>query len=244
METQALINLGIMLFILSLISERITNFFKLRFRKDDSNTPKPTNSKTSDDKTLTQKKEKKTLNIALLCGVGTALLVKANLFQMFHSGKTTFDFAWSLEDVHSFSQISYTILGCILTGIFLSFGSKFWHDVLDLLFQMKKLRRKLVDKETYQAKNIEEFDEYMSKSDYDLAKMAIAQNEKTLKATFPNIQDIKVGLIGKQGRSMISIDTSDSKKDVNLPNKLSVELESGRIVEVETAILYDVKKLI
>lgn len=236
-----------MLFILSLISERITNFVKLQFRKtekDSKQAEKEIKITAAEEKKENKKKERKTLNIALLCGMLTALIVKANLFALLNSNNFADQFIWGWDwiDVASIGTIIYTVVGCLLTGIFLSFGSKFWHDVLDLLFQAKALSKKLVDKKTYQAQNIKEFDEYLATSELELAKKAIKQNEKELKNKFPNILDIKVGLVGKESTPVVSIVTSASK-EIKIPNILEVELESGRIVEVETDVLYTVEKL-
>jgi hypothetical protein len=35
--------------------------------------------------------------------------------------------------------------GIVMTGLFISFGSKFWHDLLDLLCQVKNAKRLLSD---------------------------------------------------------------------------------------------------
>jgi hypothetical protein len=45
--------------------------------------------------------------------------------------------------------IVYHILGYIGTGLFLSLGSKFWHDFLDLLFKIKNTKQRLSEEETF-----------------------------------------------------------------------------------------------
>lgn len=230
-----LINITITLFILSLISERITNFFKLRFYDKSKDVYKKLSEKEE-----TEKKEKDNLDFALAFGIFTALFLKISLFDLFTEDFQK-HFGWSLKDFNSkhLECLPKTIIGCIFTGIFLSFGSKFWHDLLDLLFQIKNLRRKLVDEKTYQVQNLKELDEYLDISDYDLANLAIEQNETLLKSKYPNIVSIQVGYADKSEKAVVSIDTSDNE-GINLPKKLNATLPSGRIIEVETDIIYNV----
>lgn len=52
--------------------------------------------------------------------------------------------------VESYSyNIIYHSIGYIFTGIFLSLGSKFWHDLLDILFLFKNTRQRLSERETF-----------------------------------------------------------------------------------------------
>ncbi|MGC4039938.1 MAG: hypothetical protein QM710_03855 [Flavobacterium sp.] len=44
--------------------------------------------------------------------------------------------------------INHTI-GYAMVGVFLSLGSKFWHDLLDILFKFKNTQQKLADNKTY-----------------------------------------------------------------------------------------------
>ncbi|MCQ4142563.1 hypothetical protein [Chryseobacterium sp. EO14] len=53
-----------------------------------------------------------------------------------------------LRDVNFIAVIKNS-LGFIITGIFLSLGSKFWHDLLDILFKFKNTQRVLSDPKTY-----------------------------------------------------------------------------------------------
>ncbi|TYA71758.1 hypothetical protein [Seonamhaeicola marinus] len=47
------------------------------------------------------------------------------------------------------SAIFEHTVGFIITGLFLSLGSKFWHDLLDLLFKFKNVQQRLNQKSTY-----------------------------------------------------------------------------------------------
>ncbi|MCQ4142269.1 hypothetical protein [Chryseobacterium sp. EO14] len=47
------------------------------------------------------------------------------------------------------ADIVKNTLGYIITGVFLSLGSKFWHDLLDILFKFKNTQQVLSDPKTY-----------------------------------------------------------------------------------------------
>ncbi|WP_024772963.1 hypothetical protein [Aquimarina macrocephali] len=47
------------------------------------------------------------------------------------------------------SAIFQHTIGYVITGLFLSLGSKFWHDLLDLLFKYKNVQQHLNQKSTY-----------------------------------------------------------------------------------------------
>lgn len=153
-----LIEIGIILFILSLISERLTNYIKLYLPilRQDKETP-PEVKDLEKQRKRVQKRERITFLLALVCGLVTAFASKADLFLLINTPTVEYtkalDLGWEGYK-ESGGKLFQTLLGCFLTGIFLSFGSKFWHDALDLLFQIKNLRRKAV--EALDIKNLEE----------------------------------------------------------------------------------------
>ncbi|GAB4510272.1 MAG: hypothetical protein Tsb004_12800 [Allomuricauda sp.] len=52
------------------------------------------------------------------------------------------------EDSLPFVIIEHSF-GFIITGLFLSLGSKFWHDLLDFLFRIKNVQQRINEKDTY-----------------------------------------------------------------------------------------------
>lgn len=68
-------------------------------------------------------------------------------------------------------QILLHFVGYVLVGVFLSLGSKFWHDLLDILFSFKRTQEKLTDR-----KLITDFDsadqiiKYTEISQYNIAE--------------------------------------------------------------------------
>jgi len=141
----------IILLILSLITEKIANFIKLQ---NESWANKKASEK--DEKN----REKQIQKLTLLVGVAVALTAKANLFLLFNN-----DFKLFWTDIPKEESILSDILGSIISGLFLSLGSKFFHDLLDMLLQVKNLKRKLNDKADWDFNNIESVDNYLKEDE-------------------------------------------------------------------------------
>lgn len=154
------------LFILSTISERVTNFIKLNLQ---SVTERLGNFRDKENSQIKEKeREKGILNWAIVIGILVSVLAKADLFYMVKEGK--------LQQ----SWVDINILGCLLTGFFISLGSKFWHDLLDLLLQVKNLKSKLVDQKDIEFSRIEEVNEFMAIYEVDLVKKVLVERRNEL----------------------------------------------------------------
>ncbi|MHC5023542.1 MAG: hypothetical protein ACYTGG_06470 [Planctomycetota bacterium] len=137
---EPLINLLVMLTALSIGAERLTNALKLRI-------PSLRDRSSSDDRTY----ESRLITLNLLCCIGLALLLKANFFEVLARP----DDPWSTlgwvqvrgtQWVRSAVTLNlgaslYAIAGCVVTGIALGFGSKFWHDVLGAVREIRSMQR-------------------------------------------------------------------------------------------------------
>ena len=142
----------IVLLILSLITEKIVNFIKLQYEE-------LANKKESD---LDEKvREMKIQRLAILVGIGVALISKVNLFDFF---KDSFNLFWTQNDFKGIWLVS-NIVGSIISGMFLSLGSKFFHDLLDMLLQVKNLKRKLNDKADWEFNSLEAVDNYLKEDE-------------------------------------------------------------------------------
>jgi len=176
------IGLIITLFLLSMICERLADFFKnylgetstgsgrvigRLLRMGDLTTRNDPDSKEED------RRYYKILKINIWCGFFTALALNADLFNIINHKDEPFkaigwdgvimiwdpNFPWEWDLI---PQALIFITGCFGTGFFISFGSKFWHDLLDIVYQVKNYRRILADPETYKADNIKSFDNLIS----------------------------------------------------------------------------------
>jgi len=143
-----LITIVIMLFVLSLIAERIASLIKLHFSTT------RVKKKSAEDESI---RERKIIWISLLSGFLTAAALKADLILILRtafSGNDT-DLAsllgWTCNAFDSIGPdgkagfdgwvVFRTSFGITFSAIFLSFGSKFWHDTIDILLEVKNTKK-------------------------------------------------------------------------------------------------------
>ena len=129
MEENIWITIVTIFLTLSLISERISNLIKLHI---------PSLRKSSKDEEEEKKRERNVMWLAVSSGWLVAIIAGANFFELLELGE--------LSSVHIVSDCSlwgFTkhISGFLLSGLFISLGSKFWHDVLDIVLQFSKLKK-------------------------------------------------------------------------------------------------------
>lgn len=128
-------------------------------------------------------------------------------------------------------------MSAMLAGAGVSFGAKFWHDLLDLVLEVKKLKSKLSDAQLYQAKNIQQFDEVLRQDEDAYAQLAFSKYEQLL-LRIPNVSWISIGTkqqVGKQ-ISTIKINLKDDK-DTAIPKFLPIHLPTGIDYLVPTEIV-------
>jgi len=243
------VSIAIMLFLLSMISERFITWMKIYFGKRGRSLPgfsEKNEDLRSKPKTKEEAKvrELKTLGLNIVLSILIAIIAHASLFDILKA-KTPYDaLGWSKENmsgIKNFWDVLLMILGGILTGLFISLGSKFWHDLLDLLLYTKSLKEKMCREETYEVKTVDELTEFLSFSEADLVRLAIAQNEQALKAKFSNIEFLNdsIAVVDGERRDVLGIYLSDSNTN-GLPDKIPVKLPSGKLYFVNTEIIVEV----
>jgi hypothetical protein len=135
---QQIIQLVTILFLLSMVCERIADFLKHYLCGSDFFNIGDTITKFPGQDNKEQARAYRVLKINVWCGIITAAILKADLIKIFNKiddpGKTI---GWSNISEYTILDGVFLIPGIILTGCFISFGSKFWHDLLDLLYQIK-----------------------------------------------------------------------------------------------------------
>ncbi len=133
---------------------------------------------------------------------------------------------------NSATSIFTKFFGLLITAAFLSMGSKFWHDVLDIIFSFKRLDGKLTDQRVYATDNVADRLELINTTDRTIAELALEQNEQTLRNRFGNeIANIQVGATAN-GRLGIIVNFK-GKLPGSMPSTVNVELPSGQITTVE-----------
>lgn len=160
METfQPLINLLVLFSVLSIAAERIANVVKLKYpnlrvSETDKIALTPQADLDTKAKALDAEKAREQAITwrAILISIGVALLVKADFFEII----THLDAPWETMGwvqatgaewrqsfaLNSVGQFAYAVTGSAITGIALGFGSKFWHDMLDIVFQTRERLKK------------------------------------------------------------------------------------------------------
>lgn len=139
---EPMVNVLVLLSVLSFMAERVTNAWKL------SN---PTLSIRKVQAEAERDREKAIAGRTIIAGVVLALLVKANMLEIVANPTdpwgtigwvTTREGAWfrSLA-LTSMGSFLYAVAGSALTGLALGFGSKFWHDTLGGIYELRSFVR-------------------------------------------------------------------------------------------------------
>ncbi|MEL1246318.1 hypothetical protein AAEO56_18745 [Flavobacterium sp. DGU11] len=147
-----ILQLAIILFLLSMICERIADFLKhyLCGNKflgiNDTLTRNPGND-------IEEKaREYRIMKINVWSGILVAAIIKADMIMIFSKMKNPGEtLGWNTFGQFYEDPLDKVLLvpGILLTGCFISFGSKFWHDLVDILYQIKNAKRVASDSETY-----------------------------------------------------------------------------------------------
>jgi len=132
------LNLLLLLTVLSIIAERITNILKLR----------QTKLRVPLDSAAAEKdRERAILGLNVMVGMGVAVITKANIFEILGNLQAPWEtlgwvrmqeFFWVKKTAStSIGGILYAVGGSLITGFGLSFGSKFWHETLDAVGKLR-----------------------------------------------------------------------------------------------------------
>lgn len=146
---EPLINLLVVLTILSVAAERVTEYLKLR--NDDLKDRKIAIAKNEEPERAYRISMR-----AMTVGMCVAVAVKADFFEILtHLEQPWSTFGWVQVDEHrwirspatrGWGNAMYAVAGCAITGVALGFGSKFWHDVLGAVYEMRSIARNRAEK--------------------------------------------------------------------------------------------------
>lgn len=133
---EPMINLLVLLTILSVVAERITNTYKLN------------NDSLRERESADRAHEQRIQNANFLISIALALLMKADLFAILSNLedpwktlgwlRATGGHMFLTESTHAVGPFIMAVVGCVFTGFALGFGSKFWHDLLGSILEMRK----------------------------------------------------------------------------------------------------------
>lgn len=191
------LELTFILLVLSMIVEKITDFIK-----------EHTKNKFNDERGIQ--------NLSIIVGVITALVARADIFGFYLD--SNFQLFW-FDGKNDFRTegITRAIAGSLICGLFLSFGSKFFHDLLQLLMETKNLKRKLVNRGSLELVDIGQVDQYLAGND-------IQNIDAFLSEYFKDKLEV---VTYKYNQQENRIDVGLRSLDVDIPNPLPVKLPSG-----------------
>lgn len=197
------IEIAIVFFILSLISERFITWCKLYFFKKGNTLCwiffnwKEDYSEKSQDPVIEKEREQRILLLNITLSILIATIIHANLFGLL-SKDPMGSLGWTKIikghqiDWKMLKGFWFEVFGCIFAGLLMSLGSKFWHDTLDMLFYTKNLKDKLVDKETYKMNTLKELDQWIAITESDMLKKVFEENLTILK-NIANVISVGIG---------------------------------------------------
>ena len=201
----SLTQLVAVLFVLSLVCERVAEFLKnylSEFSLGGFQISGDTITKAPPESPQELIRQYRILKLNIICGFATALLCHASIFEILASIDDTAkavddksnlfgwpdDFDWSSYEFgwKYLPGNLWFLLGCFLTGAFISLGSKFWHDVLDILVATKDLKR------MNSPKVLGEFELLSEEDQTTKLNAAIEKKSASWKKTFKNYRGVTV----------------------------------------------------
>ncbi len=218
-----LIAYATVLLILSLATERLANWIKLIYSEDYFGfrgfkliTFGQLREKTGDEREE-KKREGRILKLNLGCGLFVAVVF---MFYVHMNADLPADIEW-LRNYWSLLLLPFI-------GLFLSFGSKFWHDTLDMLLEIKNLKGQLVKSEGTKARTLAEEEDQASITDVDIQAASDALSGK-LTQEYPGVRNTVHGepsldngvrrwkLIVDPGGAQIATEATITVKGRNVP---------------------------
>lgn len=190
--------------------------------------------------------EKEVTALSFIVGFLVAYCFNANLFNLFKPALelgwgNTAPFVpdpWYALNPEYFDTGIATGIGFILTAFFLAFGSKFFHDLLDTLLQIKDLKRKLNDKETFDIETVDELKEQLKYTQGELVRLAIAENISSFE-NLPNFLSLHEGLDIQTDTKVAYLNLTDNNIE-GLPGVLPYTLSDNKRRTVPLKILPNV----
>jgi hypothetical protein len=251
----SIIGLLIILFILSMINEKITQLIrkyspfikpgtKLHGTKM-SSFWRHIRKKQTDGTILDDKIEREVNSLSFVVGLLITLIFCVDLFRMvtvsdprtvLYWDKEKWNFYWGKEWVY---RIPILLVSFCLTGFFLTFGSKFFHDLLDTLFQVKNLKRKLSDERTFKdPQSIEELEDFIKTPESKLSTLAVEQRAAGI-LSIKNVIAVGSGYmqIGNERVGCLEIHVTDESVIPLLGKEYKIKLSSGLEVKVPSNII-------
>jgi hypothetical protein len=226
--------------LLRFLFEHLETFKNIRKRKSDTQIVTLEQDKADQEKEVTA--------LSFVVGFVVAYCFNANLFNLFKPALElgwgdTAPFVkepWYALNPQYFDTGIVAVIGFLLTAFFLAFGSKFFHDLLDTLLQVKNLKRKLNDKETYDIETAAELEEQLQYTQGQIVRLAIQQNKDWLEK-LPNFLSLHEGPdITAPDKKVAYLNITDNNIS-GLPTSLMYTLTTGKKRAIPLKVIPNVK---
>jgi hypothetical protein len=158
-------------------------------------------------------REKEITTLSFLTGICVAYLFNADFFNILNhisKGKNgSVSLSWPdnqfplayVTPYFNFELYDFDFafcLGILLTGFFLSFGSKFFHDLLETLFYAKKAKAALSDPETFKIDGADRIEKWVN--EYDLQKFYLQESKNILNKN--GFTAVGIGMVNFEGTTV------------------------------------------
>ena len=184
------LSIAVILLIMSLITEKLTNWWR-RYTPLSGLANKTgilvniSKSYSDADKQTRKKIEREVMVLSVIMGTLLSFAVKADLIAMIISSNPRSTLFWGSNNYPGKSetiQWAGTILGMMMSGVFLSFCAKLFHDLIETLQETKGLKKQQHKEKTFAIQSMGEFDQYVTQTQKQTAKQAIQEQAPQLMA--------------------------------------------------------------
>lgn len=142
-------------------------------------------------------------------------------------------------------------ISAIFAGAGISFGSKFWHDLLDVVYQLKNFNNKISDKNTYDSKTIDQLNDYINLDKEDIIRKAIDE-KRVMFRKYPNVVGLGIGYkeshsfrskepcirfyVNKKMTNPVEVSTMSQNNQL-IPPFIEYSLMDGKSIEILTDVV-------
>lgn len=223
--SERLLTVAIVLFVLSMVCERVANFLKLGlsdtvwFRVFNFKNLRRAETDTECEK----QRELGILRLNIVCGFLVAVCFGADFnFILGHAGDVAVaadasgtssnslallgNYLWKAAPGSNSAEntLLSRLMGTLLVAFFISFGSKFWHDLVDLLLETKNLRGKLSDQVTFRVESAKQLDDYLQLREGDMVEAVFRRQAEQLQQ-LPGVRGVGLSSTEQNGVRVPSI---------------------------------------
>jgi hypothetical protein len=150
--------------------------------------------------------------LSLLIGFIIAVSFHADLFAIFNSTTPETVLTWNNVHLEFNFELLKTLFGCLCTAFLLSFGSKFFHDFLEIIYEIKLNKRRLTDPATYKSGDFVTLEERLKTTYFDPVWLTFERHKTILMERFKSVVTIE-RVFDSIGNSYLEIRLKENNDD-------------------------------